>query len=34
MNNRIQLLIVLKYIMEKSAESEPVSNADYELSCK
>lgn len=28
MNNRIQLLIVLKYIMEKSAESEPVSNAD------
>ena len=32
MNNRIQLLIVLKYIMEKFAESEPVSNADI-LSC-
>lgn len=28
MNNRIQLLMVLKYIMEKSTESEPVSNAD------
>ena len=28
MNNRIQLLMVLKYIMEKYAESEPVSNAD------
>ena len=28
MNNRIQLLMVLKYIIEKSTESEPVSNAD------
>lgn len=28
MNNRIQLLMVLKYIMDKSTESEPVSNAD------
>lgn len=28
MNNRIQLLMVLKYIMEKSAESNPITNAD------
>lgn len=28
MNNRIQLLMVLKYIMDKSSESEPVSNSD------
>lgn len=28
MNNRIQLLMVLKYIMDKSTESELVSNAD------
>lgn len=28
MNNRIQLLMVLKYIIDKSSESEPVSNSD------
>lgn len=28
MNNSLQLLMVLKYIMEKSSESNPITNAD------